>query len=98
MVMLAGLPFIGAITLPDRHRYGYMDVDRWHAMKDWRHKRVLINGRDITDGCKWFDDVTGEACRFLRNANGNFYLGIDGRPATEVLRGEIRVIDVRDTL
>lgn len=79
-----------AIRLAVIGKYGPMDVDRWFAEGHFG-KRVLCNGVDITDGCTFFDDVKGEAVRFVKDSSGNFVMNID-EPLKEMLRGRIEVI------
>lgn len=80
-------------TRTARKHVGYMDVERWFR-ENRHHQKVLLNGHDITDGCVWFNDITGEAECFKRNAAGEFYTTQNdpNRIASRILRGRIEVV------
>lgn len=82
-----------------RKSYGYVDVDRWFRIPGHERMSVLLDGRDITDGCIWFNDVTGEAECYKRDVAGEFYsepidpeYWMPQRIASERLRGRIEVV------
>jgi hypothetical protein len=74
---------------------GYMDVNRWNDEgRRVRGDRVFIDGRDITNRCRWFDDTTGEVYCFKHGPDGRPYRDPDHRDqaAHEILRGRVTVI------
>lgn len=67
--------------------FGFMTVERWHS-EGHSGKRVLLNGVDVTDRCRWFDDRLDAAelySHFPPKANET------GRPIASVVRGHIEV-------
>lgn len=70
---LAAVPLLGALLAREK-KVGYMDVERWFAeQRNQNGYSVLLDGQDITDGCVWFDDRTGQAEVLKRNSSGQFY-------------------------
>ncbi len=69
---------------------GYMDVHRWRAEGYFPNARVLLNGVDITDRCRWFDDTTGEACCNVMPTHLPTRIA-DSGVRTEILTGVIEV-------
>jgi len=73
-------------------KYGAVDVDRWRRL-GLAGGRVLLGDVDITDRCRWFNDLQGRAeCVVLdefghqqRNPAGDDVL-------VEILEGRIAVI------
>lgn len=57
-------------------RYGAMTIERHAALKSrGLHLRVIHQGRDVTDRCRFADDTgEGMAELFLHNAEGRPYL------------------------
>ena len=89
---IAALIAVPAAAVLHPTRYGLMTVRRWQA-EGHVGKRVLLNGIDITNVCRWFNDETGEAECFVMGADGNFIY----RPEIDDVEKEIRtgVITVR---
>lgn len=46
---------------------GRMTPARWHAEGFYPNWCVRLDGVDITNRCRWFDDRTGEACVFMED-------------------------------
>lgn len=101
LAALAALPVVGlllntetALTARSKPCYGFVDVARWLSIPGHESKRVLLDGKDITYGCRWFDDELGEACVLKLDADGKPYIDPDtfDEPASEVLRGTIEVV------
>lgn len=71
------LPAAGGVvavvtSVQPQRRIGLMDVARWHAEGYYEaDAKVFLDGEDITYGCQWFDDGTGEA-QCLEIVNGEF--------------------------
>lgn len=92
---LIAAPFIALVApLRSVQRYGYMDIERWWAGDfNVRGAKVLLNGRDITDGCVWFNDITGEAYCYKRDVSGQCYVDhAADQVAGHVLKGRIEVV------
>lgn len=87
---LVGLLSLPWLSFKRTNKVGLMTVERWFA-EGRQHQSVLLNGRDITNGCVWFDDRSGEAERLKCDSRGEFYVK-DGGFAREMLRGHIEVI------
>lgn len=82
------------ILLGRSEKVGLMTVERWFAEQRNEHGySVLLDGRDITDGCVWFDDTTGQAEVLKRDSDGHFYSDSSGRNSTrQLLTGKIQVV------
>lgn len=90
---------VGSLALPSlalrEHKYGYMHYERWFAERfNERGASVFLNGRDITHGCVWFDDSTGDAECLKTDARGEHYIDPNNSytVASERLKGDIRVV------
>lgn len=56
---------------------------------------VLVDGQetDVTERCLWADDRRGRAVLYLLDSRGRRYVGVDGRPARELYRGPVRIVE-----
>ncbi len=66
---------------------------------DNKYFRVLLNGEDISKRCYGADEEKGEAYCYEIDADGKFIVDhqtYNGRElAREILRGEVKLIDMR---
>lgn len=71
-------------------KYGAVDVERWRAL-GLVGGRVLVAGQDITDRCRWFNDLQGRAEVLVLDELGQAQVaGDDVR--VEILEGPVEVI------
>ncbi len=75
--------------------FGTVTVDGWiaHKKRTGKELHVLVDGVDVTADCFRANDRKGYAFVHLRNANGRFYIGPDGRAAKRILRGTVRIVE-----
>jgi hypothetical protein len=74
--------------------FGFVDVERWHALGLFGGHGVFLNGVEVTNGATWFNDLTGEVGRHVMLDDRTFALDENGDPAMEVLKGEVVVRQV----
>lgn len=70
---------------------GLVTLDRWFSEFGYDYA-VLLDGVDISYGCVWFNDETGEACCLKRDSNGQFYRNDCEDNFDEILHGVVRVV------
>jgi hypothetical protein len=92
---LLAAPVLALLGWRTAGKVGYMDYRRW--WDEGRNERgdcVLLNGRDITYGCVWFNDETGQAWCMKMDRAGKFYMDPHNPDelAAEMLTGSIRVV------
>lgn len=79
-------------------KYGLMTVEGHtaHRARTGEFLRVLVDGKDVTSRCLRANDRRGYALCYRRGADGRFYVGLDGRLETELLRGNVEYVVRRD--
>jgi hypothetical protein len=76
--------------LTSRAPYGFVDVPRWNNLGFGSDYTVFCDGREVTE-CRSFDDILGEAERYVLDADGkNIWDGGDDL-RTEIVRGKIEI-------
>lgn len=71
---------------------GEMSIYRWFAFWFEIGASVLLNGKDITNVCRGFDDITGEAECLVTDGYGDVCVDRDGNLKTEIVRGRVEVM------
>ena len=71
---------------------GEVDVNRWHTLGLFGG-RVFCDDEDITERCRWFDDVNGLAEVLVVDDSGQPQLSyLLSEPQTRIIYGRIAVI------
>lgn len=70
---------------------GDMDVYRWWPFWQRIGARVLFNGQDVTNRCRWFNDITGHCELTTMDDQGRPIVSRDGDIASQLLTGCVQV-------
>lgn len=73
----------------DARPLGLMTIERWFAENRYG-QRVVLNGLDVTNRCRWFNDETGEAELLVYDESGAAVIDGD-HMKTELVHGAIEV-------
>jgi hypothetical protein len=71
--------------------FGFVDVDRWHALGLFGSHGVFLDGVEVTNGAIWFNDVAGQVGRYVLLEDRMYANDENGEPMVEVLRGDVTV-------
>lgn len=86
---LAGLftlPVLAHASKTQIEKLGPMTPDRYQNGFKQSGYRIFAGNEDITDRCRYVDDIEQIAICHLRDENGNLYLDESNEIATETIR------------
>lgn len=71
-------------------KFGAVDFERWRKL-GLMGGRVLVDGVDVTDRCRWFNDINGRAECYALNEQGRPFVR-DDAAEIEILHGHIEIV------
>lgn len=80
---------------PAMSKVGCVTIRGWiaHKQRTGKELHVYVNGEDVTYRCCRADDQRGYAVCHKLGINGRPYCGPNGHVASEILRGDVRIVE-----